>query len=471
MSDGDIHSPEEAFEDHFRGSRQEIVRRLSVYLPLLEEAGVRSLPGPILDLGFGRGEWLDLLADHGHVAVGSDLSEAVVARGLEAGLDVAQAEALRDLRERPDASLAAVTAFHVIEHLDPAALGELLSEIHRVLAPGGVVVLETPNPENVTVASASFYIDADHVRPVPPQLLEFHARRAGFSLPWIARVNRAVLGAPLPEVAGDVPGAHEVNAVVYAVNGLLFAAPDYALVAQKAGGAGSPLDAAVYERLFGPQPQDLQTYRRLAAEEAARRLQVDKLEAEERAAELAREAAEAEELAAEAERLATEAERLATEAAERLAAVEELATAADERARGAERQVHQAWEDLAVVSSSLSWRVTAPLRAGGGFVRRLSPGRAAGRGRPPKTYAKLAVGYPARWALSHPRLGPVLDKGLARLPAVDQKVRIAIHETRAERIGAPAVAAVLDEADLRGLSESARAVVADLERALSGGAR
>ena len=344
----------------------------------------------------------------------------------------------------PDASLAAVTAFHVVEHLDPMRLGELVAEIHRVLVPGGIVVLETPNPENVTVGLVNFYIDADHVRPVPPPLMVFHAREAGFPVPWIARVNRALMGAPLAEVPSTVPGALEINAVVYAVNGLLFTAPDYALVAQKAGGARPPFDVASFEQILGPQPRELQAHRAVAAEETARRLAAEKQEAEARAAEL--------------ELVCVESTRRADEATERLGVNEARALEADQRARSAEQEARQAWEDVATVSDSLSWRVTAPLRAAGAVARRFSS----------KRYAKLAVGHPMRWALTQPRLGPFLDKGLARVPAVEHKVRVAIYETRVAPSGVASHAPTShEESDLSGLSESARAVVADLERAMS----
>ncbi len=454
--DGDVHSPDQAFEEYFRGSQEDIRRRLSFYLPLLEETYVRSLGAPVLDLGTGRGEWLAMLADHGHNAIGIDVDERVVQTARDAGFDVAEADALEDLRARPEASLGAVTGFHVVEHLDPAVLGELLAQIHRVLAPGGVVVLETPNPENVTVATTTFYLDAEHLRPIPPTLLEFHAREAGFKLPWIVRVNRALLAPPLSEVSADVAGALEINAAVYAINGLLFAAPDYALVAQKSGGDAGPLDDAAFERLFGPQPRDLETYRRHAAEEAARRLEAEKLELAARAAELEREAAEA---AARAEREAAESTARAEETAQRLGQ-------AEARAQEAESQADAAWADFAAVSASLSWRVTAPLRLAAALARRPLGSSAGQAGRGPKTYAKLAVGHPMRWALSQPRLGPALDRTLARMPAVDQKVRVAIHETQVVRTAAPATPA--PAADLAGLSQSARSVVADIERALGG---
>jgi O-antigen chain-terminating methyltransferase len=450
MSDKQAPTTDQALQEHFRGSEEEIRRRLSVYLPLLEEAGVRELDGEILDIGFGRGEWLILLADNGYRAAGVDGNPGVVAAGEEAGLAVSTGDAIETLASRADASLAAVTAFHVVEHLDPRRIAGFIRQIHRCLVPGGLVILETPNPENVTMGASSFYIDPDHVRPVPPPLLGFYAREAGFTFQWIARVNHASLGAPLAEVPPDVPGALQVNAAVHAVNTVLFAAPDYALVAQKDGGRERELDAATCERVFGPPPLDLESYRVLAAEDAARRSEAEKAAAQARAEELAARAAGFEEELRAARELAGGLELRAADAQ----------MTADTTSAGLE----QSRRDFATVAGSLSWRVTRPLRLVSGIVKR--PRHDAPRGGPSvKHHGKLAVGYPMRWALSHPRLGASLDRGLAKLPTVERKVRMAVLETevrprpaQAETEGVPS--------DLVGLPVSARTVVDELERTL-----
>lgn len=457
MSDPQIPSEGDAFQQEFRGSREEIARRLSVYLPVLEEAGVRELDGEVLDIGFGRGEWLFLLADHGYRAVGVDLDAGAVAAAREAGLDVAAGDALQALRERPDESLAAVTAFHVVEHIPGALLAGFVREVHRVLAPGGVVILETPNPENVAVGTTSFYIDPDHERPVPGPLLEFHARQAGFAQPFVARVNRECLDAPLPQVSFDVPGAPQINAAIYAVNGLLFAAPDQALLAQKAGGPAREFEREDWDHFFGPQSADLATYRRVAAEEAAARLAAEAEAARERAEQLQREADEAAERAAAAETLVEETALQAAEAAAR-------AELAEARSLEVQAGLEQAHRDLGTVAGSLSWRVTAPLRGAAAAARALAGG--AGPGAPgPKRYAKLAVGHPMRWVLSHPRLGPTVDRSLTRVPVVERKVRIAVYETT---VATREEVVVEPLGDMDDLPESARSVALDLQRIVPG---
>lgn len=435
MSDEQVPSSGATFEDKFRGSPVEICRRLSTYLPLLEETGLREIGLPLLDLGSGRGEWLQLLAEHEYLAAGIDANEAAVSRSRTAGLDVAQGDVFDDLRQRPDGSVSGVTAFQVVEHLDPRRLGELLRQIHRVLASGGLTILETPNPENITVGTVSFHLDPEHVKPIPPALLEFHAHRAGFARVWIARVNRELQEPSLLEVPDDVPGALEMNALVYAVNGLLFAAPDYALVAFKSSDEMQPLEAADLERIFGPQPQDLSSHRRLAAEEATRRLQAQSIELQERSAQLEREAAAAGVRASEAE----------------------------SRASTAQDSADAARNDMATVSGSLSWRLTAPLRAASAAVRGAPGVSDAHRGGSPKRCAKLAVGYPMRWALSRPRLGPMIDRQLVKVPLVEHKVRIAIHEVTI-RVRQSASAPEDLPPDVAAVSEHARGVFADLTR-------
>lgn len=161
-----------AFEDRFRGSREVILERCREYLPLL--APLRERTSPVaLDLGCGRGEWLQTLASAGFEARGIDMGGAMVASCTEAGLDVRKLSAHDALRALPDASLDLVSAFHLIEHLSWNELYTLVSEILRTLKPGGMLLLETPNAQNLLVASQTFYKDPTHRNPVHPDTLKF----------------------------------------------------------------------------------------------------------------------------------------------------------------------------------------------------------------------------------------------------------------------------------------------------------
>jgi O-antigen chain-terminating methyltransferase len=169
------------FEDRFRGSRDEITARLAHYLPLVEQARTATGSAPVLDLGCGRGEWLELLTNRGMAARGADSNSRMVESCRERKLDVTRADALEFLAAVPDASCAAVTAIHVVEHLPLDVLERLLGESLRVLKPGGALILETPNPKNLVVGAAKFYVDPSHHRPLYPDTLAFFVEKAGFS--------------------------------------------------------------------------------------------------------------------------------------------------------------------------------------------------------------------------------------------------------------------------------------------------
>jgi 2-polyprenyl-3-methyl-5-hydroxy-6-metoxy-1,4-benzoquinol methylase len=178
-----------ALEEQFRGSRAEIKKRLQVYLPLIVEAGVGRDDQPILDVGCGRGEWLELLAENDLRASGIDSNRMQVAKSLEFDLDVSEAELLTYLRSINDSSLGAVTGFHIVEHLPIETLVAFLDETVRVVKPGGVVIFETPNPENVLVGSCNFYFDPTHRNPLPAPVLKFLVESRGFQNVRVLKLN------------------------------------------------------------------------------------------------------------------------------------------------------------------------------------------------------------------------------------------------------------------------------------------
>ena len=195
---GDVY---QAFEAEFRGDAAIVSERAEAYLPIITSVSA-DIPGfPVLDIGCGRGEWLHLLRDRGLAALGVDSNPVFAAHIRTLGLEVVEGDAIEYLAAAPGDSVGAVTAFHVVEHLEINALLVLIREAYRVVRPGGVVVFETPNPENVVVGSCSFYHDPTHRRPIPPPTLSFYLRHAGFS-------NVTVTGlAPLNLVQGPVDDA------------------------------------------------------------------------------------------------------------------------------------------------------------------------------------------------------------------------------------------------------------------------
>jgi SAM-dependent methyltransferase len=212
-----------AFEDRFRGPRDEIRSRVSVYLPDVRAAGAGTPERPIVDLGCGRAEWLELLAAEGMTARGVDSNVATVAEARDRGLEAVEADALAHLRALPDQSCGAVTGFHLVEHLPFATVVALVDEIVRVLRPGGIAILETPNPTNLLVGAATFYIDPTHGRPLHPETLRFLVTDRGLERAEV-RFLHPLEDARLPD---------EGNPIAARLNELLYGPQDYAVLAYR----------------------------------------------------------------------------------------------------------------------------------------------------------------------------------------------------------------------------------------------
>lgn len=232
MSDGDpLAELYAALEAEFRGSSEEIRRRQEVYVP--DVLPLRDTGLPFLDIGPGRGEWLSLLRDNGIPAYGVDANRAFAEQGRAAGLDVRLGDAAAHLAECDEASLCGVSAFHVAEHVSFDMLVTILDGAVRALAPGGLLLLETPNPLNVVVGSATFWIDPTHRHPLHPQMLRFLVEQRGF-VDAEVRVVNPPRDPPLP-----VPEAPEaLVAAVRRLNEAFFSGLDYAVLARRPAAAG-----------------------------------------------------------------------------------------------------------------------------------------------------------------------------------------------------------------------------------------
>jgi SAM-dependent methyltransferase len=221
------------FEGRFRGTEVEIAERLAVYLPHLAGAS------PLLDLGCGRGEALRVFSDAGLTARGIDSSAEMVARCRERGLDASEGDVVSALAATPPGSLGAVVSFHVVEHLPPAVVERLVALAFAALRPGGVLVLETPNPLSLVVAARNFWIDPTHRRPVHPETLRQQARQHGFDPVEILELRPFPEAERLPEIPLESvpPEAREiadrVNRLRDRLDDLLFGHQDYGLIARR----------------------------------------------------------------------------------------------------------------------------------------------------------------------------------------------------------------------------------------------
>ena len=212
-----------SFEDEFRGTRDDIKDRLRVYLPVVREARAGAEQTPIIDLGCGRGEWLELLREECLVGRGIDVNEVLLRQCRDRELEVVHCDALGYLRQLGENSVGAVTGFHLIEHLAFADLIRLLDETVRVLRPGGVAVFETPNPQNLQVGSHTFYMDPTHRNPLPGAMMQFMAQARGLTDVRIMPRN------PYPQSAMLSGGE-----IAQRLNGMLYGPQDYAVVGRKA---------------------------------------------------------------------------------------------------------------------------------------------------------------------------------------------------------------------------------------------
>ncbi len=215
------------FEERFRGSQADIRARLESYLPVFAGAS------DVLDIGCGRGEFIELLQANGVTARGLDLNHEMVEICRAKGLAVDEGDALSYLRSLPDASLGGIFAAQVVEHLQPDYLIGVLDVAYHKLRPGSRLVLETINPACWYAFFSSYIRDLTHVRPVHPDTLSYFMQASGFQ-----RV-RVEYRAPYPErdklqpLQGADVLTETFNHNVAVLNALMFTHLDYAALGER----------------------------------------------------------------------------------------------------------------------------------------------------------------------------------------------------------------------------------------------
>jgi len=225
------------FEDLFRGSESEIRQRMADYLPIF--AGATD----VVDLGCGRGEFLDLLRGAGIGARGVDLNHEMVERCRARGFDVTETDGLAFLSGAAPGSVGGLIASQVVEHLQPDYLLRLLAAAAQALRPGAAIVLETINPACWSAFFDSYVRDLTHVRPVHPDTLKFLVMAAGFTdtaIQWRSPYPEAGKLERLPAAARAAasdpalpPLLDVLDRNVDRLNGLFFTHRDYAIVARR----------------------------------------------------------------------------------------------------------------------------------------------------------------------------------------------------------------------------------------------
>jgi len=224
-----------AFEDRHRGTLEEIRRRQRDYLDLFTLE-------PILDIGCGRGEFLQLCQEVKRQARGIDVNPAMVATCRAAGLDVVRAEALAYLDGLPDDSLGGIFCAQVIEHLTSEAFVALVRLAHTKLRPGGVLLCETPNPGSLSVFSGPFYLDLTHIKPIHSEAARFVLDAASFQDVEIRYVNPHPFEVTLQHIKPywymrpyEEEFLQALNENFARVNRVLWGPQDYAVIGRKPG--------------------------------------------------------------------------------------------------------------------------------------------------------------------------------------------------------------------------------------------
>ncbi len=215
-----------SFENRFRGRPEEVRKQLEAY------ASFFPAGGKVLDLGCGRGEFVELLREKGIDATGVDLNEEMIAHCRDRGLPCEQRDLVEKLLSCEDGSLAGIFSSQVIEHLPPSVLEIMIDLCYLKLSPSGILILETINPASVFALLQVYFLDPSHEKPIHPRSLKFLLETAGF------RQVEIRYSSPLEaERLKELPGADEktmiLNQNIDALNELLFAPVNYAAIAWK----------------------------------------------------------------------------------------------------------------------------------------------------------------------------------------------------------------------------------------------
>lgn len=221
------------FENRFLGGEEERRDRQRTYMEFF-----RNVPGPVADLGCGRGEFLEVLTEAGLRCYGVDRHPDMIAHSKEKGLEIVEADLLEHLASVGSGTLGGVFSSQTIEHLEVADVPRFFELASDALVEGGRLVIETLNPQSLFIFAWAFYMDLGHLRPLHPLTLQFLAEKAGFRDIRIEYYFLPPEEFRLKQVAAT--GDTVLDTVVEAANenfnridALLFGPQDYAIIATR----------------------------------------------------------------------------------------------------------------------------------------------------------------------------------------------------------------------------------------------
>jgi 2-polyprenyl-3-methyl-5-hydroxy-6-metoxy-1,4-benzoquinol methylase len=203
------------FAEAFRGSEERVRAGQQIYV-----ADFKNCTN-VLDIGCGRGEFLELMREAGVPARGIDSSLESIALCREKALPAETADLFDYLRGLGEGELDGIFCAQVVEHLPPERLPEMIRLAASRLDRNGVLVIETPNPDCLAIFATYFYLDPTHARPVPEKLLTFYLSEFGIGNLEVRRLEQAVDS--MPSLA-ELPNAFRQA---------FFGGLDYAIVGKK----------------------------------------------------------------------------------------------------------------------------------------------------------------------------------------------------------------------------------------------
>lgn len=214
------------FENHFRGSREAIKEVQRQYIQYFE--GRTN----VLDLGCGRGEFLELLKEYGISAVGVECYTEFVEYCRLKGLDVAEEDALKYLENQE--KVGGIFAGQLIEHLKFNQVVRLCALAYEKLEEGGYIIMETPNPMSLAIYTHAFYMDPSHNKPIHPLTMEYFMRKVGFKDVQILFTESSKYPADIPVLKGQgIENLEAFNQSMSEVSSTLFGSQDYAIIGRK----------------------------------------------------------------------------------------------------------------------------------------------------------------------------------------------------------------------------------------------
>jgi O-antigen chain-terminating methyltransferase len=222
------------FTNIFRGKSSEIKKRQLAYLDYFKNCK------NVVDLGCGRGEFIQLLQNHKIFATGVDLNHDMVELCKKKKVHVVEADLLTFLANCPNNSIDGVFSAQVVEHLTIKDIRTMLGLSYQKLQPNRYCIIETPNPMSLFAYSSYFYLDLSHNKPLHPQALKFLMQLCGFQNLEIKFTD------PVPQkdmfqeisIPNDISKnmqsqLKKINQMIHRLNALLFGWQDYAVIGRK----------------------------------------------------------------------------------------------------------------------------------------------------------------------------------------------------------------------------------------------